>query len=154
MQNVAFVYVGLLCCLAATGKILYHDHFNTLKISSSAVLDATKEHVIIIRHGEALIDLFRPRPIVSSNVFQVVFVHLVYNSAFICILLLFAGRDSSVGVAIRYVLDGPGIESRWGRDFPHLSRPPWGPPSLLYNGYRVFPGSKEAGTWRRPPTPI
>jgi len=22
-----------------------------------------------------------------------------------------------------YGLDGPGIESRWGRDFPHLSRP-------------------------------
>ena len=29
------------------------------------------------------------------------------------------------------------------RDFPHLSRPALGPPSLLYNGYRVFPGSKE-----------
>jgi hypothetical protein len=23
------------------------------------------------------------------------------------------GRDSSVGIATRYVLDGPGIESRW-----------------------------------------
>ena len=33
------------------------------------------------------------------------------------------GRDSSDGVATAYVLDGPGIESRWGRDFPHLSRP-------------------------------
>jgi hypothetical protein len=33
------------------------------------------------------------------------------------------GRDSSVGIATRYVLDGPGIESRWGRDFPHPSRP-------------------------------
>ena len=32
-------------------------------------------------------------------------------------------RDSSVGIAIRYSLDGPGIESRWGRDFPHSSRP-------------------------------
>jgi len=25
---------------------------------------------------------------------------------------------------------------------------PWGPPSLLYNGYRVFPGVKAAGAWR------
>ena len=33
------------------------------------------------------------------------------------------GRDSSVGIAIRYGLDGPEIESLWGRDFPHLSRP-------------------------------
>ena len=24
---------------------------------------------------------------------------------------------------------------------------PWGPPSLPYNGYRVFPGGKAAGTW-------
>ena len=30
---------------------------------------------------------------------------------------------------------------------------PWGPPSLLYNGYRVFPGGKAAGAWRWPPTP-
>jgi hypothetical protein len=33
------------------------------------------------------------------------------------------GRDSSVGIATDYGLDGPGIESRWGRDFPHPSRP-------------------------------
>ena len=29
----------------------------------------------------------------------------------------------AVGIATRYGLDGPGIESRWGRDFPHPSRP-------------------------------
>ena len=29
----------------------------------------------------------------------------------------------------------------------------WGPPSLLYNRYRVFPGGKAAGTWRWQPTP-
>ena len=37
------------------------------------------------------------------------------------------GRDGSIGIATRYRLDGPGIESRWGRDFPHLSRPALGP---------------------------
>jgi len=49
-------------------------------------------------------------------------------------------RDSSVGIATGYGLDGPGIGSRWGeifRTFPDL---PWGPPSLLHNEYRVFPG--------------
>jgi hypothetical protein len=35
----------------------------------------------------------------------------------------YAGRDSSVGIATGYELDGPGIEYRCGRDFPHLSRP-------------------------------
>ena len=37
------------------------------------------------------------------------------------------GRDSSVGIATDYGLDGPGIEFRWGRDFLHLSRPTLGP---------------------------
>jgi hypothetical protein len=34
---------------------------------------------------------------------------------------------SSVGIAIGYGLGGPGIESRWRRDLPHLSRPALGP---------------------------
>jgi hypothetical protein len=34
---------------------------------------------------------------------------------------------SSVGIATGYGLEGPGIESRWRRDFPHLSRPALGP---------------------------
>jgi hypothetical protein len=33
------------------------------------------------------------------------------------------GRDSVVGLATRYELDAPGIETRWGRDFQHPSRP-------------------------------
>jgi hypothetical protein len=37
------------------------------------------------------------------------------------------GRNSSVGIATRYELDSPGIESRWGRDFQHPSRPALGP---------------------------
>jgi hypothetical protein len=37
------------------------------------------------------------------------------------------GQDSSVVIATRYGLDGPGIESRWGRDFSHPSRPALGP---------------------------
>jgi hypothetical protein len=36
-------------------------------------------------------------------------------------------RDSTVGIATGYGLDGPGIESRWGRDFSHMSRPALGP---------------------------
>jgi hypothetical protein len=38
-----------------------------------------------------------------------------------------SGPGSSVGIAKGYGLDGPRIESRWGRDFPHLSRPALGP---------------------------
>jgi len=56
--------------------------------------------------------------------------------------------DSSVGMATRYRLDGLGIESRWGEIFRTRPDRPGGPPSLLYNGYRVFPGGKAAGAWR------
>ena len=63
------------------------------------------------------------------------------------------GWDSSVGIATGYGLDGPGIESLWGRDFPHLSRPALGPPSLLYNGYRFFPGGKERPERDADPSP-
>jgi hypothetical protein len=33
------------------------------------------------------------------------------------------GGDSSVRIATRYGPDDAEIESRWGRDFPHPSRP-------------------------------
>jgi len=39
-------------------------------------------------------------------------------------------RDGAVGVATRYRLDGPGIESRWGASVPHPSRPALGPTQL------------------------
>ena len=43
------------------------------------------------------------------------------------VLKMSVGRDSVVGIATRYELDGLGIESRWGRDFQHPSRPALGP---------------------------
>ena len=46
----------------------------------------------------------------QENIYIYIYIYYVYCS-------------SSVGIAIAYGLDGPGIESRWGRDFPHLSRP-------------------------------
>jgi len=40
-------------------------------------------------------------------------IYLTYYSA-----LRDVGRNSSVAIVTRYGLDGPGIESRWGLDFP------------------------------------
>jgi hypothetical protein len=39
------------------------------------------------------------------------------------VMLLTCGPGSSVGIATDYGLDGPGIESCWGRDFSQTSRP-------------------------------
>jgi hypothetical protein len=49
------------------------------------------------------------------------------------------GPGSSVGIATGYELDGHGTESRWGRDFSHLSRPGLHPPSCKM-GTGSFPG--------------
>jgi len=59
------------------------------------------------------------------------------------------GRDSSVGITTCYGLDGPGIESRWRRNFPHPSRPA---PRPIRPPIQWVPG-KAAGAWRWPPTP-
>jgi hypothetical protein len=55
---------------------------------------------------------------------------LTLSTAYSYILMLITavtnmiyGPGISVGIATGYVLDGPGIEFQWGRDFPHLSRP-------------------------------
>jgi hypothetical protein len=59
------------------------------------------------------------------------------------------GRDSAVGIATRYGLDGPGSESRWGRHFPQPSRPALGPtqPHVQWVVLGLFSGGKEARAW-------
>jgi len=57
-----------------------------------------------------------------------------------------AGIAQSI-LSIRYSQDGPGIEFRWGQRLIFCTRPdqPWGPSSLLCDGYRVITADKEAG---------
>ena len=85
-----------------------------------------------------------------STLFRLLTPHVsIHQSESVHYKLRMQGRDSSVGIATRYGLDGPGIESRWGRDFPHPSRPALGPtqpPIQWVPG--LFPGGKAAGAWR------
>jgi hypothetical protein len=67
-------------------------------------------------------------PLVSFNI-----VYTIYGD----------GLGSSVGIETGYGLNSPGIESWWDEIFCTCPDWPWGPPSLLCNGYRVFPGGKE-----------
>jgi hypothetical protein len=66
----------------------------------------------MVHHGEVVSPFLRERVKAAS-------IHLG--------LLVKVGRNSVVGIATRYGLDGPGIESRLGRDFQHPSRRALGP---------------------------
>ena len=73
---------------------------------------------------------------------------------FTCFLQNTGGRDSSVGIATRYGLDGRGIESRWGARFSApVQTGPGAHPASCTMGTGVFPGVKAAGASCWPPTP-
>ena len=56
------------------------------------------------------------------------------------------GRDSSVGIANRYGLDGPWIESRWGaRSSPPVQTGPGAHPASYTRATKSFPGGKRPG---------
>jgi len=57
--------------------------------------------------------------------------------------LYLCGPGSSVGIATGTGWTVRGSNSGEDEIFRTCPDRPWGPPSLLYNGYRVFPGSKE-----------
>jgi len=76
---------------------------------------------------------------------QVHFYVLVYS---------FKRPGSSVGIATGYGLDGPVSNLGRGEIFRTCPDRPWDPPSLLCNGYRVFPGCKERPGREADPSPL
>ena len=66
----------------------------------------------------------------------------ILNIIITIIIIIIGGQNSVVSIATLYRLEAPGIESRWGRNFPHVSTRTVGPtqpflqwiPSLLLGG--------------------
>ena len=66
-----------------------------------------------------------------------------------------AGAYGVIAIAIRHGLDGQGIESRWGRYFPQLSRTALGPTHPRVDWLLgLSPGGTAAEVWRLPPKHI
>jgi hypothetical protein len=67
----------------------------------------------------------------------------------------YVGRDSSVGIATRYGLDGPGIEPRWGARFSAPDHTgPGAHPASYTMGTGSFPGLKRPGRGVDYPPPL
>jgi hypothetical protein len=84
------------------------------------------QSIVVCPHGVVARRLF----IMGLHLFEVLFSTANISGAlcWICINLRNKkGPGSAVGIATGYGLDGPGIEFRLGRHFPHLSRPALGP---------------------------
>ena len=74
-----------------------------------------------------------------KNIIMIMFLYVVVKDVI---------RDSSVGIATRYEQDGPGIQSRRGRDFPHRSTLALGLTQTPVQWIRgLFPGDKAAKAW-------
>ena len=70
------------------------------------------------------------------------------NTGYFTLHCIAHGPDSSVGIATELQAGTSGIESRWGRNFPHLSRP-----ALRPTRTGSFQGVEAAGAWGWPPNP-
>ena len=60
----------------------------------------------------------------------------------------FVNRDSSVGIATRYRLDGPGMECRWGEFPAPVQNGPEAHSASYTMGIGSLPGGEVAGVWR------
>ena len=74
--------------------------------------------------------------------------NLVSWSYLLTVLRLYVHRDCSVGIATRYVQDGPGIKSQWEARFfaPFNTSPGDHPDSYTMSTWSTR--GKAAGTWR------
>jgi len=59
----------------------------------------------------------------SNWISAAVTTRIVFVRKFLSVIVGNVARDNSTRIATRYGLDGPGIESRWERDFTHPPRP-------------------------------
>ena len=64
------------------------------------------------------------------------------------------GWDNVAGIVTGYGLDSPEFKPQGGEILGTRQDRPWGPPTILYNWYRVsVQGVKQPRAWGWPPTP-
>jgi len=56
----------------------------------------------------------------SIYMMQFININMCLLVIYVYVYITYKGRDSSIGIATRYRLQGPRIESQWRQDFPHF----------------------------------
>ena len=56
----------------------------------------------------------------SIYMMQFININMCLLVIYVYVYITYKGRDSSIGIATRYRLQGPRIESQWRRDFPNF----------------------------------
>ena len=128
--------IGHLCCLPIQSEFILALRTSTLKME------------VALDHSDpiSLLSLVTKRKCTNKHWYNIqhsIAWHIYYKRYY-----LLWGWDSAVSIATCYGLEGLEIKFQGGREF-FFTCPdwPWGPPTLLYNGYRVFPAGKVAGAW-------
>jgi hypothetical protein len=106
------------CCLNARGRLLFEMLVAQLVVKFTAFCVTQR---FVLRLYVNTTAGWRPCQVDPSHSFPPSFLKPILT--FIFHLCCSVDRDSAVGIATPYGLEGPGIEFRWGRNFPHPSRP-------------------------------
>jgi len=81
-------------------------------------------------------------------------IYCVLYCFFLHCFVYVCGPGSSVGIATGYGLDGPRIESRWGRDFPPVQTVPVAHPACCKIGTGSFLGVNSGRAVTLTPHPL
>jgi hypothetical protein len=84
-----------------------------------------------------------PKTSTASNYTRKITRHVSVPTAIYSRPISLCGPGGSVGIATGYGLEGPGSNPDGGEIFHACPDRSWGPLSLLYNGYWIFPGGKK-----------
>jgi hypothetical protein len=113
------IYLAVLPCAAYW--LCHHP-----KMSWNVHIKQQRSSFVILEVGDCSLSLAKAfiRNTASLRAQSELFSIFCYSySELVGFVSVIGGPGSSVGIATGYGLDDPGIEFRWRRDFPHLSRP-------------------------------